>query len=630
MREFEIGDMIGYDSPEDGYIYGRIVGVTETSFDVEDLDDEWETFWVPKEKAEYIEPIIIDDETVKKFARYEICGKDVIGDAFPPQRIQEKEKYSLTIEDLIVVLKKANGMPAERFKEEWLKPYLYDLDGVFSYFHPVIYDAGTDGYRYLPSEGFFTWDAIDRIDNCIYDGENDYSEMIEELVNIQKLLRLPVPERQYDDGIKEYYIKSFDKGSMLERATNDELKLFVQYVEELCVKDNEAALYAKAYGCYGGNRAFLCDWVTSRECLLKLMEQDENPFLANTLGYIYYYGRCTNGEPEYEKAFKYFSIGAAGYVYESRYKLADMFRNGYGVPKNNKIASSMIWELYDENIKYMYKGQFDCKFADIALRAGNLFRDGIDCDAEPDAAYFYYLQAEFAIKMRMLEDDHYGDVKVADGIGSAIEEILPQTSYVKPKRTVNHYNLGCIISHRHKKHRLLEMKIKKLKNGEYSLCFRMVPKDGEKYPLKFFVTSPEAHFCGMLDTITAKTVNCTKIKINGRILKNDSATVVFDSIDFDDLCLYGKKVAEIVCNSYKVKYPSREKTVSAHFAAVVFSTGSHSYDYICNIPDVKVGDKVIVNTSQGETKVEVVRVFDKNSTETALPIEKYKEIIRKV
>ena len=31
-------------------------------------------------------------------------------------------------------------------------------------------------------------------------------------------------------------------------------------------------------------------------------------FLANTLGYIYYYGRCNNGNPEYELAYKYASM----------------------------------------------------------------------------------------------------------------------------------------------------------------------------------------------------------------------------------------------------------------------------------------------------------------------------------
>lgn len=629
MRDFEMGDIIGYNSPEDGYVYCEIIDITEDELIAEDLGDGDIWYYVPFDKADYCEPVIIDEETVKKFARYEITAKDVIGDVFPPERIAAQSPYQLSIDELLTVLKKANGMPVSQFQDEWFGPIRYGLRNVYSYGHRGLYDAGTDGYRFLPSRSYYIWNAFQSIDSCVSDNVNDYSHVIEELEYRKALLSLPVPERQYDDKEKAHYIKNFDNEKMLDKATEPELQLFVQYVGELCARGNKTALYAKAYGCYGGNRAFPCDWCASRDALLKLTEMDENPFLANTLGYIFYYGRCTDGEPEYEKAFKYFSIGAAGYIYESRYKLADMFRHGYGVAKNNKIAASMIWELYDENIEYIFDGEFNCKFADVALRAGTLLKEGINCDANPDLAYFYYLQAEFAIRMRMIEDDHYGDVKVAEGIRSAIEEILPQTSFVKTKRTVNYRSLERVIAYQHKKHRLLEMKVRKLKNDEYSLTFRILPKDGEKYQPKFFATSPQAHFSGMLDTITAQTVNCFKIRIGGRILKNPTVSVIFDSIDGNELYMYGKKVAEIISDGYNVRYPAKEKAESFRFVSVKFPFGNHTYDYICEIPDVQVGDKVIVNTAQGESEVEVVRVFDKNSTETALPIAKYKSVVRK-
>jgi len=628
MREYQIGDIIGYNSPDEGYIYGRIVRIDENELYAEYLDDYWNEFCAPKDKADYIEPIIINDDAASKFARYEITAKDIIGDNYPPERVQTKEKYMLSIDDVITVLNKASCTPAERFKEEWFIPLRYTLNHSFSYGHPDMRDAGDSGYRFLPSEGFFVWDAIDAVDDCLIDGNTDFSAIIERLEQQKKDMLLPVTQRKYDDEIKAHYVHLFDKNNMLEKATDDELSLFVRYANELCEKNNKTALYAKAYGCYGGNRAFPCDWAASRDCLLKLMELDENPFLANTLGYIYYYGRCTNGEPEFDKAFKYYSIGAAGYVYESRYKLSDMFRHGYGVPKNNKVAASMIWELYNENIKYVFDGELNTKFADIALRAGNLFRDGIDCEVSPDNAYYCYLQADFAIRMRLLEDDHYGDTKVAASIRKAIEEILPETSFAKPKKTVKYWTADRIINCRHSEHRLMEMKIRRLKNGEYSIVFRVLPKDGEKYQPKLFVTEPEAHFSGLIERITAKTIACSKIKIGGRLLGEKSATVIFDDVDGDEFYLYGKKTADIGCDGYTVQYPIKEKAEKAHFVSVAFQPGGRSYDYLCNIPDITIGDKVIVETSRGETEVEVIRVFDKDSTETALPISKYKSILR--
>lgn len=58
----------------------------------------------------------------------------------------------------------------------------------------------------------------------------------------------------------------------------------------------------------------------------------------------------------------------------------------YGVPKNSKVAASMIWELYEENLKYILGGSFDNKFADVALRAGNLLKDGVGCEASEVAS----------------------------------------------------------------------------------------------------------------------------------------------------------------------------------------------------------------------------------------------------
>ena len=108
-----------------------------------------------------------------------------------------------------------------------------------------------------------------------------------------------------------------------------------------------------------------------------------------------------------------------------------------------------------------------------------------------------------------------------------------------------------------------------------------------------------------------------------------SADIVFDSVRGNEFYLYGTQVADIKCEGFTCRFNDRGESKKLHFAAVVFSTGGHTYDYICDIPDVKVGDMVIVNTPKGEQKVEVVRLFDKDETETALPIEKYKYIIRK-
>lgn len=629
MRDFQLNDLVGYDSPEDGYIYGFVVDIFETELELESIDAPYDQFQVPKDKADYIEPIFLNDETVRRFARYEICFKELAGDVFPPHRLRSKGPYSLTIDDLLCVLRKASSLPCSQLNEEWLFPICNIMDRSYFCGSSDLSIAGESGCRFLPTENYVIYCAMNSLLKCLYNDNNDYSEIIEKLVFWKELFSLPFEQREYPDKAKTAYISAFDDQYMLDNASEAELALFIRFVEDLCEKNEKTALYIKAYGCYGGNRAFPCDWITSRDTFLKLSEIDDNPYLANSLGYIYYYGRCTDGEPEYEKAFRYFSIGAAAGIYESQYKLSDMFRHGYGVPKNGNIASDIIWRMYNEKIKDIYNSILNSKFADVALRLGNLKKEGIGSKKNANAAYYYYLQADFAIRMRMLEDDQYGDSKVAEGIRSSIDAILPLTKYQRPRRTVRYDDLDSLLKSSHSDTHRMEMKIRRAKDGELHLKFRVLPKGDDNYPPRLFITEPIAHFCGYCDTLSAKTVDLQKLYLGNRVFKGDSATIIFDDMWGDEFYLYGNKVAEIICDEYKVVYPAKEKLERKRFVSVKFPSERWKYDYTCDIPDIKVGDKVIVPTWPIEKVAEAIRVYYKDATETALPMAKYKAVLRK-
>ena len=75
------------------------------------------------------------------------------------------------------------------------------------------------------------------------------------------------------------------------------IEKYRSYVETLCEHNIELGLLEKAYGSYTGNAVFKQDWKISEELLLKLVELHQNPWAANSLGYIYYYGRTTNDVP---------------------------------------------------------------------------------------------------------------------------------------------------------------------------------------------------------------------------------------------------------------------------------------------------------------------------------------------
>lgn len=62
------------------------------------------------------------------------------------------------------------------------------------------------------------------------------------------------------------------------------------------------------------------------------------------LGYVWYYGRT--GTIDYEKAFDYFSKVMEKGNLVATYKVADMYKNGYFVEKNQTTYEAMIEDLY--------------------------------------------------------------------------------------------------------------------------------------------------------------------------------------------------------------------------------------------------------------------------------------------
>ena len=132
---------------------------------------------------------------------------------------------------------------------------------------------------------------------------------------------------------KEAWLRPFEGDENLRMMDEETLAKARRYTEELCREDNVFALRLKGYACYGGNRLYECDWTAARDCMLRLRELADDAEYANTLGYIYYYGRCNGGEPEYEKAFPQFSYAAANGLFEAIYKLGTCTATGTAAGK---------------------------------------------------------------------------------------------------------------------------------------------------------------------------------------------------------------------------------------------------------------------------------------------------------
>ena len=479
----------------------------------------------------------ITKEMLKKLCRYECLYSDIVDDDTEDWDVEEP--YVFTLDDLYhALLRYTENHDLDQFESEWFWPILsaFDLDIILT-------DEMNepDGY---PSMGMPTQYSV--FSDAWYDLYHifhmDTETTVEDILkNIQTYVKekdFPLQYRTLSKEQKKTFIKYWE--DRYSEADEEIIALYRKYLEELCRVNSKFALRTKAFACYGhGNGYYAQDWDASMECLLKWFEMTGSPAAANALGYMYYYGRCNNAVPQYEEAFRYFSVGAAGYMYESRYKLSDMFRHGYGVPKNEKIAASLIGEVYNETLPHILEGHTDTPFADAALRAGNIFRYGIGRDPDYDSAVYYYLQAKYAVHRRMRDTDQYGDQKVARSIDEALNEILPDTRFANSSRTSYFSSLQYLLSDSLCTGYRMEMKIHR-RNGEpVWLVFRMVPKTREFKP-KLFITLPGSRFCGRLSRLKIHLLNVRTLKVS-----NPDQPVEFDEIRGCDFFLYGRKTATL-------------------------------------------------------------------------------------
>ena len=423
----------------------------------------------------------------------------------------------------------------------------------------------------------------------------------------------------------QYDCDSIDKQS---KATQ---KLFKRCLDVMCDRKDPKSIQKRGYCYYCGTDIYPNDWVKARDAFIEYYQLTGDASAANTLGYIYYYGRCNGGVPEYEEAFKYFSIGHAFTYFESTYKLADMFAHGYGVVKDETTANHLYWSVYEQNLNRFIMGDYTCKFADAALRIGNCYRNGIGERTDLENAYHYYLQADLAIRKRTESTNYYGDSVVFNGIQRSLEEIRQEYTR-KGRKIINSWPFWTgwtLIDNRRCK-----IKIRELKNGSLQLSASPMKRRSEKKCPLMLITVSKADYCDLKSKIIIRTAENSTYKV-----ANGTNEIIFDDYQYDGngkttFYLNDDPVGEINTFDYTFTAPSKKVPKPEgklyHFVRVAFEESGKCYDYLCDNKSVKEGDKVIIQGYDGEKEVNVVSVFDRYENQLGLPLERYKKVIRKV
>lgn len=456
------------------------------------------------------------DEGLKKYIHYEKKIEQILGNDFDIEEVATEfaDVYTISLDDILIGCQNMckKKVTAPEFNN-WMTFVNHVLNENFSLKDK--YDE-TDKMKWIiPTTDEEALLCVYDMLLSFYDEDEFQSEFLEDIIetiNIYEDNKNLSPEKwNYSTAQKEKYIAYIDDNVQSKKFSEKQLKLFYKFVDECCDENSEEALSIKGYGCYGGNDLFKCDWEESRKCIEKLFELTGDGVYANSLGFIYYYGRVDDRKPNYNKAFQYFAVAGFQGNMESLYKLSDMFHDGQGIIKNELAAVKIITNLYESSYEQYCTGIYDAKFADIALRMGNLLFD--ECEEEQDYinTLIYYLQAKQAIDRRIKHDSFFGNKKVYDRIVEGLdktkkklgEDFFAKEGYVDADIFFLEFIQG------------YDMSVSIIEdNDEYcKVALRRKNKKDQELPLNMLLVVPELEKCVLTDTLVVRFYNVKKLNL---------------------------------------------------------------------------------------------------------------------
>lgn len=203
-------------------------------------------------------------------------------------------------------------------------------------------------------------------------------------------------------------IRDFDEGR---KYTEEEEFLFIEALQFLIEenKDPKDMLYLGGY--YYEQKRF--------DLALKYYEMaasyDYDP-AYECLGYIWYYGRT--GERDFKKAFEYFSRLKDKGDPVAAYKVADMYRNGYYVEKDQAKYEEIIEQLYP---KVKNARRLSEPLPEVFTRLARIRKE----QGKQREAINLYLQAKRFLAERIKYNAFFGNLNIMKWMIDDLYEMLP-------------------------------------------------------------------------------------------------------------------------------------------------------------------------------------------------------------
>ncbi len=625
------GDIVsGYVSKNNKYlmISPILVGTDEV---IEDLDLEFKFrngyFEIPLNEIEidHMEPRVVDETTYIDYLRGKISEEEFYSYPKPNNGIIYNGTLDVKLSYLRDYLENQDDLRAVLYMyvdasaySPKLKDALHTIDLVqkdfcfleestlVALFIMCIYKYVNESYIYSYED---ILDAINAECKFLEDNTNDRGH----------LTKAMFVERHSQES--NYYL--FNKYPYL-------LDVYKKYLSDLVSIKDKLGLRAKAYLDYEGAPFWPVNYVEAEELLLELYNLGDED-VSNTLGYLYYY-HDPSGVNNYEKAFKYFSIGAAFSITESRYKMADCLIEGKGVKKNTKLGSDLMLRIFLDTREEFLHGNKLAKFADTAYRMYKVYRDGlVDTDKEYNLrrAKCAIIEAKYAIEERRKTINYIGDDLVYKNIIDSYDlfdfAYLTPTIEILDNATLNEILIDHLLLKQEDK-KNVKVEIKSIDNHVH---IKFKSKDKRKYLLTFIdygVCSAESEFEIITSASDDMNYKTTLDKVDFNLMPFGDDNILICSAQNYTLFLSDP---EFVVPKKLINKGALYNCVSVLYNNTSLSK---SLPVLCltNKPDYKIGDRVSVSDKGIVLEGTVYNTFCLYESELENKINSYPKVIKKL
>lgn len=513
-----------------------------------------------------IEPFVISQKQLKEMARAEKTYEDYAEKVYPQFNIKAEKKYTMTANDIKAALVRINknNRPLPLFKE-WLwiilNVFYEDLNIASKYDERFFTDFPKDEKEIFSTAFSITEKLYWRLEERFGKREEDEQFLVK--FDEEPIWELPNDERHeleesayfavcndiieridsynfckgkpqgawvYSPSQMRHVVAAYEKDEDLKKATVESRALFKDFVKKLYRLGDPQALRILAWSHYEGNICYRQNWNKSKKYLLELFEKTGEPAAANSLGYIYYYGRTNNGEPQYEEAFKYFSYAALDGIDESIYMVADMLIYGQGVRKNVDMGMEMLVNGYRQTTEDMCRSNFESRFAEYAMRMGAACRNGLIYGLGNRDAYRFYLESKFALGKRR-PFKYFGDDEITAEVDRILEKMRKELN-IDYDRSELKADYPIFINQMYEDRFPVKVSITKKRSGKDIFLklsrfrfsdvfstfkvFGELPegvRDKEDETSKILVTYPELSYCNVVSEIEFRLENGEVLKM---------------------------------------------------------------------------------------------------------------------